>query len=179
MFSYDDVKIRKFEEKDIPLKVKWINDPNINTYLHYDLPLTIEGTTKWFDRIKDRNDRFDGTVEYNGVPVGICGLLNIDHRNKRAEIYFTIGDQSFQHRGICTKGFHILFDYAFNDLGLNKITGLVEAINVPSLGLVKKFNFKHEGTLVEDVKQGDVFIDRHCFAYFAKDYFKDYESSKK
>ncbi len=37
-----NVKIRRFEEKDIPYKVKWINDERNNKYLHYDLPLTEE-----------------------------------------------------------------------------------------------------------------------------------------
>ena len=32
----EEITIRKFEEKDIPNKVKWINDNNNNSYLHYN-----------------------------------------------------------------------------------------------------------------------------------------------
>ena len=44
-----NVTIRKFEEKDIANKIKWINDERNNRFLHYDLPLEYEklwiGTT--------------------------------------------------------------------------------------------------------------------------------------
>ena len=53
------ITIRKFERSDIANKVKWINDPANNRYLHYDLPLEIEKTEDWFDRNRDRTDRYD------------------------------------------------------------------------------------------------------------------------
>ena len=46
------VSIRKFDKKDIPNKVNWINDPRNNAFLHYDLPLEIEKTEVWFERNK-------------------------------------------------------------------------------------------------------------------------------
>ena len=33
------ISIRKFESKDIPKKVEWINNSENNKYLHYDIPL--------------------------------------------------------------------------------------------------------------------------------------------
>ena len=38
------VRIRKFERKDIPKKVEWINNPQNNKFLHYDIPLEVEKT---------------------------------------------------------------------------------------------------------------------------------------
>lgn len=167
------VSIRKFQESDIELKVKWINDPNVNTYLHYDLPLTVEGTTSWFKNIQNRTDRLDCTIEYNGIPVGICGLLGIDYRNKRAEFYYTIGDTSYQRKGICQKALMLLFDMAFNKLCLNKVFCYTEVINTPSVNLLKKIGLKQEGILSEDIKRGDRFIDRYYFSCFAKDLRQD------
>ena len=40
------ISIRKFESKDIPKKVEWINNSENNKYLHYDIPLKIEKTEK-------------------------------------------------------------------------------------------------------------------------------------
>ena len=37
-----NVTIRKFEEKDIANKIKWINDERNNRFLHYDLPLSMK-----------------------------------------------------------------------------------------------------------------------------------------
>ena len=50
------ISIRKFESKDIPKKVEWINNSENNKYLHYDIPLKIEKTEKWFEKNKDRTE---------------------------------------------------------------------------------------------------------------------------
>ncbi len=33
------ITLRKFIREDIPLKIRWINDPANNRFLHYNLPL--------------------------------------------------------------------------------------------------------------------------------------------
>ena len=42
-----NVTIRRFERADIPRKAAWINNPENNRYLHYDLPLEIGKTERW------------------------------------------------------------------------------------------------------------------------------------
>ena len=61
------VTIRKFEFDDIPNKVKWINNPLVNRYLHYDLPLEIKKTEEWFIANQNRSDRFDAVIYYYNV----------------------------------------------------------------------------------------------------------------
>lgn len=70
------VSIRDFTVADIENKVKWINDPQNNTYLHYDLPLDAERTKEWFYH-KNNEIRQDCVIEYNQNPVGLIGLLSI------------------------------------------------------------------------------------------------------
>ena len=65
------VTIRKFEERDVADKIRWINDERNNQFLHYDLPLEYKKTVEWFRRVKDRTDRFDGVIEVDGRPVGL------------------------------------------------------------------------------------------------------------
>ena len=54
--------IRPFAKEDIPYKVAWVNDSENNRYLHYDLPLEIEKTEKWYRGLLNRTDRFDATI---------------------------------------------------------------------------------------------------------------------
>ena len=72
------ISIRQFEKRDIPKKVEWINNPENNRYLHYDLPLQADKTELLFDRYRGRTDRYDAVIEADGVPVGLIGLLSID-----------------------------------------------------------------------------------------------------
>lgn len=78
------VTIRKFEKKDIENKIRWMNDPRNNRFLHYDFPLEYEKTLAWYEGIKDREDRYDGVIEADGKPVGLIGLLSIEKKNKKA-----------------------------------------------------------------------------------------------
>ena len=60
------ITIRKFEKSDIPKKVEWINNPENNRFLHYDLPLSVEGTERWFDSHEGETTRYDAVIEADG-----------------------------------------------------------------------------------------------------------------
>lgn len=160
-----DVRLREFEESDIPLKVEWINDVENNLFLHYDLPLDIEKTTRWF-RSKDNSRRVDCMIEYMGIPVGVIGLLQIDRENLKAEYYITIGNKSFKKRGIATLATEAILNYAFKDLGLHKVYLTVDARNDAAIRLYEKVGFKQEGYFVDDLycARDSEFIDRTRYA---------------
>ena len=65
------VTVRKFQKEDIPNKVKWINNPANNQFLHYDIPIEISKTQRWFDNNVGRTDRYDAVIEANGIACGI------------------------------------------------------------------------------------------------------------
>src|SRR5690606_33745634 len=111
----------KITRDDIPKKVEWINNPNNNQYLHYDLPLKLDKSIEWYERIKDRSDRYDAVIEIDGKPCGIIGLLNIDLKNKKSEFYITIGEPSCKGKGISTAASRLLLSYAFEKLNLNRV----------------------------------------------------------
>lgn len=164
MYRYEDIELRKFKVEDIPYKVEWINSSKNNEYLHYKLPLTIESQTEWFDYVKDRTDRWDGTVVYKGKPVGNCGLLNIDYENKTAEDYSLIGDTSVKGIGLGTKAGILNICYAFYILGLNKVWGTIEVGNLASLKMWRKMGGIVEGYLHDYRCKGGKFVDGYYVA---------------
>ncbi len=164
------VSIRKFDEKDIPYKVKWINDKRNNKYLHYDLPLREDKTLVWFKNIKDRVDRVDFTITYNDEPVGLIGLINIDRKNKKAEYYICLGEEKYKGKGIAYAASKLLIDYAYNKLHLNKIYLYTEKNNNQAQRLFEKIGFKKEGLLVNDLIYNDKKIDRYIYGLIFEDY---------
>lgn len=162
----EKISIRKFKKEDIDNKIRWINDSENNEFLHYDLPLEYEKTLKWFMNNKDRMDRFDAVIEYNAMPVGIIGLLNIDYKNKKAEFYITVGEKDYKGKGIAYKASMELLEYAFNDLGLNKIYLYTETENKIAQKLFDKLGFTREGLLKYDVIIKDKKKDRYIYAIF-------------
>lgn len=170
MFKYQDLELRKFSVEDIPYKVEWINDSENNAFLHYELPLTIDGTMKWYERIQDRTDRYDATVLYKGKPVGLFGLLNIDYKNKQAEDYSLIGDVSIKGKGIGSRAGILNLAHAFYDLNLNKVWGTIEVGNEPSLRRWRRMGGIVEGYLHDYKWKEDRFVDCYYVAIFKKDF---------
>lgn len=166
-----DVSIRKFEKKDIPNKVKWINDPQNNAFLHYDLPLDEAKTERWFEANKDRLDRYDAIVEMNGVAVGIIGLLSIDRINKKAEYYVTIGERAYLGKGIAGRATRLLLEYAFDELSLNRVYLYTEVDNVAAIKLYERIGFRCEGLLKNDLFFKGRYVDRYIYGITKKDFY--------
>lgn len=164
------VTIRRFERTDIPNKVRWINDPENNKYLHYDLPLEEGKTELWFEKNKERQDRYDGIIEMDGKAVGLIGLLSIDLRNKKAEYYVCLGQQDAKGKGVAKKASLLLLDYAFTALQLNKIYLYTERENTAAQALFERIGFEKEGLLKEDLIYMGRKVDRFCYGLTKREY---------
>jgi len=165
-----EINIRKFQEDDIPYKVKWINDDENNKFLHYDLPLQEDKTLMWFNSIKDRTDRVDLTITYNGRPAGLIGLLNIDKKNRKAEYYITLGGAEFKGKGIATIASDLLIEQSYHIYNLNKIYLYTEVDNYSAQRLFERIGFIKEGLLKEDLIHNGRKIDRYIYGLFVEEY---------
>lgn len=166
------VTLRKFEEKDISNKVKWINDPKNNIFLHYDLPLEVEKTRAWFEKNKNKSERFDAVIEVDGVPVGLIGLLAIDKKNKKAEYYITMGEQTYKGKGIAFCATRKLLNYAFCKLRLQKIYLFTEIANFSAQHLFEKAGFVKEGNVCADLFYEGRWVNRYLYGITKQDYLK-------
>ena len=157
------VSLRPFEERDIPKKVEWINNPENNRHLHYDIPLSCENTLKWFHN-KDNTKRMDYVIEYKGIPVGLIGLLAIERVHRKAEFYISMGETEYKKRGIATAASRMLVEYGFRYLHLHKIYLNTDGKNYPAHGLFEKAGFVREGYFVDDMIHRGEYIDRIRYA---------------
>ena len=158
------ISIRRFTEHDIADKVRWINDPRNNRYLHYDLPLEEEKTLRWFQASRDRTDRYDAVIELDGEPVGVIGLLGIDRKNGKAEYYITLGEEKAAGRGVAAAASRQLLSYAFEQLGLNRIYLYTERENLRAQRLFERVGFRREGLLRQDLFSRGRYVDRYAYA---------------
>lgn len=172
MTDKEGVTIRDFRFADIPKKVEWINNSDNNTYLHYHLPLTYEGTCAWFDE-KDNSVRRDCVIEADGVPVGLIGLLAIDAINRKAEFYISMGEVAYKRKGIAAAATRLMFEYAFCDLHLNKLYANVDAENEAACALYEKTGMRCEGFFREDLFHREKLVDRKRYAILKSDFEKE------
>lgn len=162
------VTIRRFEEKDIPNKVKWINDNRNNQFLHYDIPLSLEKTHWWYLKNQTLTNRYDAVIEYNGIPVGVIGLVNI--YEGKAEYYVTLGEAEYKGRGIAKKASDILLKYAFNELELDEVYLYTEIDNVVAQHLFEKCGFHNQGIEYASAFNRGKEVDRYHYVITAEEY---------
>lgn len=167
------VSIRKFTAEDIPNKVRWINDENNNQFLHYDLPLKVENTAVWFEKNKDRTDRYDAVIEYNGAPVGIIGLLSI--KDGEAEYYVTLGESKLKGKGIAGKATRLLLEYAYQQLKLKVVYLYTETENYSAQRLFEKMGFEKISVAEKSAINRGKLVDRYFYKICLEEYFAAYE----
>ena len=166
----NSITLRKFNENDIENKIRWINDDENNTYLHYDIPLQYDKTLKWYENIKENENRYDAIIEYNNIPVGVIGLINIDLKNKKAEYYITLGEKKYKGKGIATIATKKIIEYGFKNYNIEKIWLCVDAENVIARKLYEKAGFSLEGILKKDMYFKNKMIDRCMYGICKEDW---------
>ena len=168
------VTIRKFQKTDIPKKVEWINNPQNNQFLHYDIPISIQGTEKWFDSHEGETGRYDAVIEADGIPVGTIGLLSIDRKNSKAEFYIAMGETDYKGKGVARKATALILQYGFSTLGLNRIYLFTEAENMAAQRMFEKVGFKKEGCIRQDILSHGKYADRMIYGYLREDWAEDH-----
>lgn len=155
------VSIRPFSVEDIQLKVRWINDPENNGFLHYDLPLRVDKTREWFERVNANADRYDATIELDGQAVGLAGLLNISKNN--AEVYFLVGERYARGRDVALSAVRQLLERAFKHLGLSSVHGWTESGNTAGQRVLERAGFSRTGLYPSEMTNRSSLISRFLY----------------
>ncbi len=168
----ESVNLRKFNENDIEKKIKWINDPKNNEFLHYNIPLNYENTLNWYIKNQNNPKRKDMIIEYNGIAVGVIGIINID--KKKGEYYITLGENEYKRKGISRKATDMILKYAFEQWNLEKVWLCVDEKNIAARNLYEKCGFQLEGFLRKDIFFKGEMINRCMYGIIREDW-KDNE----
>lgn len=165
-----EITIREFIYEDIPNKIKWVNDPNNNKYLHYNVPLELKKTEQWFMNNVENKNRYDAIIEVNKQPIGLIGLLNIDDGKKQAEYYITIGERGYHGKGIAYRSSKLLLDYAFNQFGLEKIWLTTEQENQGMQRLARRLGMLEESLILNHSIRNGKSYNAYYYSIAKKDY---------
>ncbi|MCA1622225.1 MAG: GNAT family N-acetyltransferase [Acidobacteria bacterium] len=91
-----------------------------------------------------RNGSFSASVILEERFVGGVGFHKLDLRNKSAHVGYWLAKEA-QGKGIMTRCCRVLFNYLFNDFGLNRIQINCNIENTKSRAIPERLNFKLEG----------------------------------
>ena len=108
----------------------------------------------------------------DGTPVGMLSLVAIDLEHRRAEsARFLIGDEeAAKGTPVAVEAMKLLYEVAFDRLGLERIHGLIEARNHLMLKWQLYLGMKEEGRLRRHYLRDDEFVDAVTLGLLADEY---------
>ena len=172
MLRGQKVYLKLIEEEHMEKRAQWINNPEIQKTLNYDIPTSLSKTKAWFHKVLMDNTRREFsifTVEDDKY-IGFCGIFQIQVPVMKGELHCVIGDTSYQKGGYGTEAYKLLTDYGFRELGLNRIYGYQLGHNAAAHRVVEKLGWKREGFLRQDVYSHGAVHDRYIVSIIREDW---------
>ncbi len=144
------VRLRPPAEADLPLFVRWLNDPEVRYWLSMaDGPdLTLESEREWFDETRADPATLVWCIETeDGLPIGNLGLHTIDEAHGRGTLGIFIGEKEYWGRGYGAEAIRQVLRYAFGEVGLRRVALGTDEDNARGIRCYEKCGFVREGLL--------------------------------
>ena len=148
--------IRRLQKEDLPTRVEWMNNPKIYSSMHFEVPILLENTERWYEANLTKNNRYDVTVLEDGVIVAFGGFTSINYEIGKAETYL-FADPVHLHKGIGTRAKMLICEFGFTQLRLNKLFFITNEDNYASIRVNEKCGFQLEGRMRQEyiTKEGE------------------------
>lgn len=158
----DGVILRPFVESDIAVMKGILAEQEVLTLTgsEHEPETPEDALTAWYSSRNEQTDRLDLAIvdQALGSCVGEVVLNDYDPGNRSCGLRILIGSAG-RDRGIGTKATALMVDYAFDQLGLNRVGLEVYDFNPRARRAYEKVGFVAEGTLREALRHGDGWID--------------------
>lgn len=164
MIFGDRIRLRAPERNDIPMFVRWFNDPEVIAGLLIAQPMSQADEERWFDRMLERStEEHPLTIEVRlgdeWKAIGNTSFHNVDWRCRSAEIGIVIGEKEYWNKGYGTEAMRLMLHHGFSTLNLNRIMLDVYASNPRAIRSYEKCGFVHEGRKRQAMYKDGVYTD--------------------
>src|SRR5215213_1604602 len=127
-------------------------------------PYEIEHAESFINRITAQQSSIVLCIEYSNECVGVIGCFpQADVYCKTAELGYWLAEP-FWGKGIMTEAVKRVCDYIFTNFDIVRIYAGVFEWNQPSMKVLEKAGFKHEGISEKNVFKDGQIIDEHRYA---------------
>ena len=146
------VRLRSWTNADIPALFAIFGDPEVTRYWGFAVLPDLAAAAALLEQLHQgfrARTLFQWGVEAVGGPlVGTCTLSQLDSTNRRAELGFALG-KAFWGRGYMAAALPAVIEFAFGQLGLQRLFADVDPRNAPSIRALEGLGFRPEGILRE------------------------------
>lgn len=128
--------------------ISWLNNPNINQYLEiWNYTHTYDNVRSFVESINSKDNEFlFGIFLLNtDEHIGNIKVGPIKYYHLVADVSYLIGEESAWGKGYATEAIKAISEYAFKELGVNKLSASLYISNVGSGKALEKAGFLQEG----------------------------------
>lgn len=146
----------------VPLYERWVNDFEVTRSTDMGMrPRVREFEEQFYDRMATSERDVVFTIyERPGLgAIGVTGLHNVDHANRRADFGIMIGEKAAWGKGYGTEATRLALEYAFVALGLHNVLLRVYAFNERAIRAYERAGFRMIGRRRECKRVGSHLYD--------------------
>ena len=166
------VIIRSFISEHAESISKYANNKKIADNLRdiFPFPYTLQDATDWIELATSSEPSAHFAIEFKNECIGGIGLtLMEDIFSHSAEIGYWLGEP-FWGKGIISECINPVLNYAFSNLGLERVFALTYTSNAGSMRVLEKNNFTLEGTFKKGAYKDGIFYDVIQYAILKEDF---------
>jgi [ribosomal protein S5]-alanine N-acetyltransferase len=154
----EPVLLRQIKPSDQVAVFQGLSDPQVIRYygVEYHSLADTKAQMDWYQDIFRQGSGIWWAItrEAVGDLIGTCGLYNIQHQHRKAELGYWLLPH-YWGQGIMRPTLETVLAYGFGQLHLHRIEAYVETKNAASGKLLQKLGFQQEGTLHDaEIKHG-------------------------
>ncbi len=133
---------------------------------------SVESSDKWFEEIQEKHNKQHirlGIFLNDNTVIGNVALQDIDWNNRSCTIGMGFSKLEYRNKGYSKQALALIIEYAFNQIGLERISAATLEMNIPAKKSLEKFGFIMEGIERKAVYFGGKRYDRHNYGLLSTD----------
>jgi RimJ/RimL family protein N-acetyltransferase len=188
MITGERIRFRGIERADLPVFVKWLNDPEVRQGILIYHPFSQAEEENWYEEMLKRpidehvlgievrlsseqtRETSAPDVEEHWKLIGSLAFTNFDWRNRSSEFGIMIGVKTYWNQGYGTEAVRLLVRHGFDTLNLNRIFLHVFENNPRAIRAYEKAGFVREGRLRQAEFTDGKYIDILVMSILKDDY---------
>jgi RimJ/RimL family protein N-acetyltransferase len=160
--------LRALDRADLKNAVAWLNDPALRRLVASYKPMSMSEEDRWYERMLQSStdqvfaiDRSDDGADgrHVGLHIGLCGIHEIQWKNRCATVGILIGDAALHGKGYGTDAMRSLVRYAHDELALHRVSLEVFTDNTRAIRSYEKLGFMREGVRRQAMWKDGAFRD--------------------
>ena len=175
MIKGEKVYLAALEREDLSELMNWRNREDFRKYFREYKEISSTMQEKWFES-KVINDPTTLMFSIKRISddelLGCCGLCYINwiHRYADLSLYIGWNNEYIDKEGYAEESCRLLFNYGFNELGLNKIWTEIYEFDVKKKELYDNFGFNLDGTLRENYYHNGKWWNSYILSILSKEF---------